>query len=226
MPLSRGRPVSNFAFFAVAALAVVASLTVFLLARAEERAKDRELQRYRIAAQAEIAKARATAAEAGARAEAAHAESVKLALDLEKTRETLAKLKQPRELSDEQKQALLKVFEKWKDIAETARPGVHIDLAFASVSDPDSQQYAMQFMKVFHDAGMPVMLKFLGTAIETEPSDSDLEIAVPRGKEERFQPFVDALVEQFRQVGLPVKIDVNPDSYANRLTLIVFSKRR
>lgn len=226
MPMSRGRPVSNFVFFLVAVLAVVASVTIFFLARADERAKDRALQRYKLFAQAEIAKAQAKAAQAGAQAEAAHAESVRLALELEKTRKAMAEMRQPRELSDAQKQALLAVFKKWQDIAQTVRPGVHIDLAFASVSDPDSQQYAMQFVKVFHDAGMPVMLKVLGTAIETDPSDADLELAIPRGKEERFQPLVDAMLEQFKQVGLAIKTDVNPDPYANRLTLIVLSKRR
>lgn len=226
MPLSRDRPVSGAVLFAMTVLALIASATVFFLVVADDRAKERESRQDKISAQAEIAKAQAKAAEAGARAEAAHAESVRLALELEKTRKAMAEMRQPRELSDQQKQALVAVVKRWEQIAETVRQGVHIDMAFAAASDPDSQQYAMQFIKVFRDAGMPVTLRVLGTAIETEPSEADLQLAVPRGREERFQPFVDALVDEFRRVGLPVKVDVNPDANANRLTLVVLSKRR
>lgn len=220
------RRVAVAAFFAMTALALIASATVLFLAFADYRARERELQQQKTVAEAEIATARAKAADAAARAEAAHAESVRLGLELEKTRKALADMRQPRELSDEQKRSLLAVVKRWREIAETVRPGAYLDMAFASASDPDSQQYAMQFMKVFRDAGLPVALKFLGTAIETEKSESDLELAVPRGREERFQPFVDALVDEFRRAGLPVKLDVNPDATANRLTLIVLSKRR
>jgi hypothetical protein len=68
---------SNIAFLALVALAFVASVVVFLLNRASERAKDRELAAYQTAAEMSIHSARADAAEALERAVAAAAENLR-----------------------------------------------------------------------------------------------------------------------------------------------------
>jgi hypothetical protein len=68
---------SNIAFLALVALAFVASTIVFLLNRASERAKDRELSAYHAASQLQIHSARADAAAALERAVAGEAENLK-----------------------------------------------------------------------------------------------------------------------------------------------------
>lgn len=68
--------ISNVAFLAIVALAFVASVVVFLLNRASERAKDRELAAYQTTAELRIHSARADAASALERAIARDVESV------------------------------------------------------------------------------------------------------------------------------------------------------
>lgn len=68
---------SNVAFLALVALAFVASVIVFFLNRANERAKDRELAAYQTAAELRIHSARADAAAAIERAIAGEAENLR-----------------------------------------------------------------------------------------------------------------------------------------------------
>jgi len=68
---------SNIAFLGLVALAFVASVVVFLLNRASERAKDRELAAYQTTAEMRIHSARADAAEALERAVAGQAENLR-----------------------------------------------------------------------------------------------------------------------------------------------------
>jgi hypothetical protein len=68
---------SNVAFLTLVALAFVASTIVFLLNRASERAKDRELSAYHAASELRIHSARADAAAALERAVAGEAENLK-----------------------------------------------------------------------------------------------------------------------------------------------------
>lgn len=76
---------SNSIFFVTSALALVASITVFLLTRANDRAKDRELEAYQAKAQTEIAQTKADAARANE-----HVAS--LELKIEEAREANLKL--------------------------------------------------------------------------------------------------------------------------------------
>jgi hypothetical protein len=68
---------SNIAFLALVALAFVASVVVFLLNRASERAKDRELAAYQTAAEMRIHSAQADAAAALERAVAGASENLR-----------------------------------------------------------------------------------------------------------------------------------------------------
>ncbi|MDB5480525.1 MAG: hypothetical protein JWO83_1578 [Caulobacteraceae bacterium] len=68
--------ISNVAFLTLVALAFVASVVVFFLNRASERAKDRELAAYQTAAELRIHSARADAAAALERAISRDADSV------------------------------------------------------------------------------------------------------------------------------------------------------
>ena len=68
---------SNIVFLALTALVFIAGMVAFLLNRANERAKDRELAAYHVAAQVRINSAQADAAAALERAVAKEAENLK-----------------------------------------------------------------------------------------------------------------------------------------------------
>jgi hypothetical protein len=79
VPLNSLLLVSNTVFFIFSALAVASSVAVFLLTRAYDREKDRELTAYQASARVEIADASKRATEALERAVAQSAENLKTA---------------------------------------------------------------------------------------------------------------------------------------------------
>lgn len=80
---------SNAAFFALSSFALIASIAIFLLTRANDRAKDRELRLYQAEAARAVAVANATAESAKADAAKANASALASQAELERLRRSV-----------------------------------------------------------------------------------------------------------------------------------------
>jgi hypothetical protein len=145
---------SNAVFFVFSALAIAASITVFLLTRANDRQKDRELDRYKAEAAVQVAnahataeKAKADAAAARAEAEQAHLATAEIARGLGATRKTLNDAQSHRVLAEAQTLALV---EQLKSFRPTGT------FLVAAAATPEAQSYGYQLLGAFQVAGVPM----------------------------------------------------------------------
>ena len=170
---------SNSLFFVTSSLALVASIGVFLLTRANDRAKDRELAAYQAKATVEINQARNDAAQATAH-------SKDLDLRIEETKITNIGLQ--RALEDERQKRL--AFEgkfAWRQIPDFAMNNIVYGLKTEQpgkinilhlMNDPESLYLAIMIERIFSAAGWTVnaaAMSFPGTLIGgiTTPNDDD-----------------------------------------------------
>lgn len=190
--------ISNLAVLGLGVLTPIAAITTYVLTQQAERAKDRQLQRYKVDAQEKIEEARARAEEARSRSAAAEANADNARLETAKINERLV---QTQMLLDEANVIEPFPSEQISSVVSEMRKLKFPDsqIIIAAGNDLQSQKRAVQLTESLLRAG--VVLSGTASGPYTPPSEQTGDIAVNIWTEEQ-RVTAEAIAAAFRRAGL------------------------
>ena len=217
MTLNTALLASNALLFFLSAAAVVASVAVFLLTGANDRAKDRELEQYKAAAAERTAQLESIAADTRERAASLETEAASLKV-------TLARLTQPRLISHDAAKRIYDAVAKYE--------GVTFDVA--ANSDKEALQLVRSIGATLQNSGWKQLDWTPGTTFDSfRPLigagvvEVGISVQYPQFQRPKLEAACQALGDALNKEGLASRVEYSPVSIptANQSIHIIVGTR-